>query len=123
MNDLIAEARELCEKATPGPWKVVENKSFAVQSDDKNIASCFRRENEEFIARSRTLVPALCDALEAERAWIPVTEMLPEELETFIGWHKDGFVVLTTNYFDELEDITHWMPLPEGPEKGESDGR
>lgn len=52
--------------------------------------------------------------------WISVSERPPEEMETFIGWHKDGFVVLTTNSFDELENITHWMPLPEPPtQKGE----
>lgn len=80
MNELIKQARELCEKATPGPWwwslsnlKVViwggakdgnaaTGKQIVVDGDED--FDCFP-ENAEFIAASRTLVPQLCDALEA----------------------------------------------------------
>jgi hypothetical protein len=60
---------EICEKATPGPWKIVEGKSFGVQSENSNIASCFRKENEQFIATARTALPELAQRvldLEAE---------------------------------------------------------
>lgn len=52
--------------------------------------------------------------------WIPVTERLPDEAEIFIGWHEDGFVLMTENIFDEMDGVTHWMPLP-SPPKGERD--
>ena len=55
----LAAIRERCEKATPGPWEVVKGKSFGVQSENKNIASCFRNENEDFIANARADIPAL----------------------------------------------------------------
>lgn len=48
--------------------------------------------------------------------WIPVTEKMPEELEPFIGLDKRGRVFETVNAFDEMEWITHWMPMPEPPE-------
>ena len=50
--------------------------------------------------------------------WIPVTERLPEEGETILVWHKDGYIMLLVNMFDEMEDVTHWRPLPAGPENG-----
>ncbi len=57
--------------------------------------------------------------------WIPVEERLPENWVGVIvyseemgvlnnGWTVDG------KWFDQttiLDDITHWMPLPEGPEE------
>lgn len=53
-------------------------------------------------------------------SWIPVTERLPEEGDTVLMWHKEGFVMLAVNMFDEMDDVTHWMPLPEPPEGGKS---
>ena len=104
MTDLITEARELCEKATPGPWrKVIKGNSIqshALEADVYLGAEGFRRiticsgispktQNAAFISRSRTLIPALCDALEKANAeiarlreaqrWIPVSERLPTE--------------------------------------------
>lgn len=55
----LAEIKAREQAATPGPWIVRENKSFGVQSENKNIASCFRRENEAFIAHARTDIPEL----------------------------------------------------------------
>lgn len=52
--------------------------------------------------------------------WIPVTERLPDEGDTVLMWHKEGFVMLAVNMFDEMDDVTHWMPLPEPPEGGKS---
>ena len=57
--------------------------------------------------------------------WIPVEERLPERWVGVIGyskeygilhnvWNKDG------QWYDEadvLTDITHWQPLPKGPEE------
>lgn len=79
--------------------------------------------------------------LQEKTRWIPVTERLPEENEPYIVscddsmcphdegiWYARGVVVVAEYYngawtWDEngteysLENIvTHWMPLPAGPE-------
>lgn len=71
-KDLIAEARGLAEKATPGPWRNCGNEAILDAWADEHIcrieAQIFSNEkddNASFIARSRTLVPELCDALES----------------------------------------------------------
>lgn len=74
-NELIQQARELCEKATPGPWEVKVKgntvESHQVMSPGNGpICSAIspKTKNAQFIATSRTLVPQLCDALEAMTA-------------------------------------------------------
>ena len=82
-NDLIREARELCDKATPGPWEVkFHNEDFGQGYGETTFfvdmggtllkigiadsAETYAKHNalNAFIARSRTLIPELCDALE-----------------------------------------------------------
>jgi len=82
------EVLEICGRATPGPWKVVEGKSFGVQSENKNIASCFRTENEQFIALARTAMPELAQRvikLEAENARLR---------ETVVEWNEVGEAIM-----------------------------
>ena len=52
--NMIEQIRERLSKITPYPWRVVDGKSFGVQSENKNIACCFRKENEIFIANAPT---------------------------------------------------------------------
>ena len=54
--------------------------------------------------------------------WIPVSERLPEDGLTFFGWHKAGVLIMTVNVFDEMDDVTHWMPMPSPPKGVELDG-
>ena len=66
--------------------------------------------------------------LEAERRWIPVGERLPKEnapvlVLTVLGGMFVDFIhgksVVTGNpdfYELDIEDVTHWMPLPPSPE-------
>lgn len=97
MTGLITEARELCEKATPGPWeegygKGVTGPTSACFAEIKNksgmgmvskpgevfagefysgvicMTAIKRTYDATFIARSRTLIPELCDALEKAEA-------------------------------------------------------
>lgn len=55
--------------------------------------------------------------------WIPVTERLPDQCVDVLVRYRDKHILMGTarcdDWLDEdLEDgeITHWMPLPEGPE-------
>ena len=66
MKDLITEARELCERATPGPWEAGSYGAVCLKSGFK-LGNIEGSGNAAFIARSRTLIPELCDALEKER--------------------------------------------------------
>lgn len=78
-DELIQQARDLCEKTTPGPWSIDFNEPFSEDINgifaDKQDKYVFYIETDDcdaildndaaFIAASRTLVPQLCDALEA----------------------------------------------------------
>ena len=73
----------------------------------------------------------------AQSRWIPVTKRLPECSEDVLVCYKDGedysiccgFLDMGAWYFDfsfyeygdyvEIENVTHWMPLPEVPKEGE----
>ena len=69
MDDLIARARKLDTTATSGPWaRECTGQGNAVFCLDKNITPPgLRLEDANFIAQSRTLLPALADALETVR--------------------------------------------------------
>ena len=69
---LIAEARALCAAATPGPWGRGEQKSCVAQEHTRRIVcwgpdpggASWGNDDAALIARARTLLPALADALE-----------------------------------------------------------
>ena len=66
--------------------------------------------------------------------WISVEERLPERGTQVLGWYKDnpfspyrheivewnggGWIFVYAHRY--VTDVTHWMPLPEAPEKGET---
>ncbi|KAF5053595.1 hypothetical protein DSECCO2_396970 [anaerobic digester metagenome] len=88
MNELIQQAREMCEIASDGPW---ENGCGYVK-DQKGVMICnlmstrgdFGEENNnaDFIVASRILVPQLCDALEAAQKEIAG---LQKQIDTITG--------------------------------------
>ena len=94
MKDLITEARELCEKATQGPWEWTVSDDFGSEIEAENLKGVIGLEDDypgypecgehlimnlskadaAFIARSRTLIPELCDALEKAQKRIKLLE-------------------------------------------------
>ena len=144
MKDLITEARELCSKATPGPWGYDGMHNEVHCHEDYFLIVSELRESpheellDEFghtynpnfalIARSRSLIPELCDALEkAEEEiprWIPVAERLPEHHVPVIAHCESGKIVI--DYYGNCGwtcisygEVTHWMELPDPPQKGD----
>ena len=71
MSELIKQARELCEEATPGPWVRVDTPDYAeihvegTGPDGSPLSLVANSDNADLIATSRTIVPQLCDALKA----------------------------------------------------------
>lgn len=158
-NELIQQARELCEKATPGPWVSlhgIPNPSVCQDRDwDKEIAAVHGSNDyggyqyhqavadADLMAASSTLIPQLCDALEAmtaraeqaeaENRWIPVGDRLPDKIGRYLTTHvsttykgnKPQKKVSELDWVGDecgwlingLHQVTHWRPLP-APPKG-----
>lgn len=110
---LIAEAKRLCEAATPGPWKVGKQSPSGAQNvgalSGLLTAQTTNESNADFIARSRTLITELVAALEEQHKmhWISVNagadaiRQLRERAEkaeterdqykaALQNWHEDG---------------------------------
>jgi len=54
--------------------------------------------------------------------WISVEDRMPEILEEVLAYSKNhGYILAsllsnnTWDAYDNVNDITHWMPLPEAP--------
>lgn len=101
MNNLISQARELCEKATQGPWEYspaghiyrketgfIDTVAFVGQCGKQAVRDC------AFIAASRTLLPALADELELSQKEIERLEADMEELGRYRAAEKDGRCVV-----------------------------
>lgn len=68
-------------------------------------------------------------AVSTEQRWIPVTERLPENFVSVLGYMpasepfppvRECYTVGKSFFFPALDDIqlvTHWMPLPEPPKE------
>lgn len=103
----------------------------------KDMEKRMARTEEEFLAIDDSIVgeiPFCADHLIVNgvtvQRWIPVTERLPESGKCVLVCSKDGMVAegsykayekkwtqFRWNVTD-LQNVTHWMPLPEPP-KGE----
>ena len=116
---------------------VISDKMLALVHDATNAAynrACAtewgRGVKAAILAEKQTetaLVEAIAE-LEAAQRWIPVSERLPKEnapvlVLTVLGGMFVDFIhgksVVTGNpdfYELDVEDVTHWMPLPEPPE-------
>lgn len=86
----------------------------AAELIEKLTDRCARYAEEIAVAQERT-------------RWVPVTERLPEVgRKVLISWTANGEICFDTafrlidgwsaTHWELSADVTHWMPLPEGPE-------
>lgn len=101
---LIAKAREVCEGATPGPWGVRGGHGGNIWLTDGADIATWR--DVHFLSESRSLVPALADALE-------------EATGTIAGW-TDSLNGVVTKHLDELQGMREAVTgvLPSDSVKG-----
>ena len=102
---------------------IYDPKTFGVVDVEYGEPPCFWAECgdcEAFVGGFDTEAEAITAWNRRPDRWIPVNERMPEEGNTVLMWHKDGFVMLAVNMFDAVDDVTHWMPLPKGPKGGEN---
>jgi hypothetical protein len=143
-DELIQQARELCEKATPGPWEwICDDPAFLTlgksgaeqeyhvlsawkcESCQKTGLNCLWPEKYDaaFIARSRTLIPELCDALDKAEEQIESIHRSLDFAETQRQRSK-SYTELAINNGLALGRIAvtiqhDFAPLPAPPEEGE----
>ena len=140
----LKEIEERCKKATPGPWKMLPpdpvNPCWYIskrQGEEEGfyIACIFNGETDaDFVTHSREDIPKLINRIKDLEAqipeWIPVEERLPEKSGYYLCWDigimESDESCLFIYYFDtNLKEfapgadvlITHWMPIPKGPEE------
>ena len=100
MSVLVDEARALADKALPGPWGVWESEEYEPYDDlsirmmpSTNVIyteiaeTAQPPETAEFIARSRTLVPRLCDEIDHISARV---DSLKQALEIIVEKAEKG---------------------------------
>ena len=57
-----------------------------------------------------------------EREWISVKDEMPPEDEAVLAWNKEGFPMIDVwsgkmwGFAWTVNEISHWMPLPQKPE-------
>ena len=122
--DLIAHARE----DIPYLLEQLER----TEADCDALHSEVIRLAQESVRRDATLakLEAEVETATEARQWIPVSERLPEEsLVKFLAVTKWGHIMLAQRRSWQPDwivgglkmkgDITHWLPLPEPPQKGD----
>lgn len=76
---------------------------------------------DELVSNALNLLDNDVPITEQGDGWISVEEKIPEMGQKVIAWVEGKVVNLFILEYDK-ELITHWMPLPEPPKEGKSDG-
>lgn len=105
-------------------FRAVQNYHVDVDKDELILALKYDRDQYEKGFRD--------GAVASEQKWIPVTERLPEHGKSVLCYKRLGYMQILQ--FNERTDrwygwdcsfplraVTHWMPLPNSPEGGDSD--
>ena len=119
-DELVKRLRDAAIRADSG-----NEISESLYSDILQVADAIERLIEECDAYRKAMTDEHNRAArllwDKEHCWIPVTERLPEEMETVIVTDgKDVGFSFCVNDYGTLEfyspwNITHWQPLPEPP--------
>lgn len=127
MGDVTAGAADLIE------WLIGANKNLHEELERKDMVIALAQKEQAKAEAER-------DALREKQRWIQVTERMPNTIpcnagteysEAVIVWTTgnkamiavwDGIDFICPTDFWEAwgEEITHWMPLPEAPEEGDT---
>lgn len=63
---------------------------------------------------------ALLERIERER-WIPCSERMPTDDNDVLVYRQEGFIQVSawydTYWFGAANDVTHWRPLPDAPQR------
>lgn len=106
-------------------WAWASNKWRAVCKAESLIHE-YRRERESYLAwKKRWISVTEKDKLPTDRCLAISVESDSYAEDYLIGWiqedkkFKTGYICSSDG--EVLENVTHWMPLPEPPEEGEQD--
>lgn len=98
----------------------LENQNAHIAALQQEIET-LRGQNEQLREAAALVAKESAELL--ERRWIPVEERLPDQCMDILVRYRDKHILLGTARCDDwieedFEDgnITHWMPLPTGPE-------
>lgn len=98
----------------------IANQSTHIAALQQEIEK-LRGQNEQLREAAALVAKESAELL--ERRWIPVEERLPDQCMDILVRYRDKHILLGTARCDDwieedFEDgnITHWMPLPTGPE-------
>jgi len=110
-------------------WNACEEEQYGqlLESDKRRI-----KLEEQIEAQQREI-----ERLRVARRWTPVTERLPENSDVYLcAFIENEKTYVERFYYSEfngwmmpvvwqdegrIDEITHWMPLPEGPKGGKDD--
>ena len=127
----LKEIEERCNKATPNPtltrYDHGGGRSYvSLPSGGVDLVADYYGEgpDREFYYHSREDIPKLLSYIKELESqitrWIPVSERLPEDSGnylTFLPMFNYPPIIQITFFENEFDSsITHWRPLPKGPE-------